>query len=255
MKFNHNSGKSNIKYFTNAKRKKKPLSNSTPDNDHNLALKLQSEEYDKLTGSYSINETRLLNDRLYTGNYNKKRNHSTYSGPVSSNTQISQSSSHIFSPNQYNDLLSSSSSSASSSSSSNLNSMYSRDLTANDYEMLLQLQDVKPKQNGASNLDLSMLPSYKFKSCLPNKKTTNKNPKTIVLDHRIIIDLVDSDKETTPEPKERKVECSICLQNYQDGEEVVTLPCLHKFHQDCIFPWLKINCNCPIDKIIVEFNR
>ena len=41
--------------------------------------------------------------------------------------------------------------------------------------------------------------------------------------------------------------CTICLQNFMDGENLITLPqCEHFFHKDCIEKWLKGNLICPI---------
>jgi E3 ubiquitin-protein ligase BIG BROTHER-like protein len=41
--------------------------------------------------------------------------------------------------------------------------------------------------------------------------------------------------------------CNVCIENYQLGDTVVTLPCVHVFHQNCIKHWL---CNekvtCPV---------
>lgn len=41
-------------------------------------------------------------------------------------------------------------------------------------------------------------------------------------------------------------ECSICKDNYQLKETVITMPCSHKFHEDCILPWLKLHNSCPV---------
>eukprot|EP01080_Neovahlkampfia_damariscottae_P004228 gene4228-7565_t len=41
-------------------------------------------------------------------------------------------------------------------------------------------------------------------------------------------------------------ECSICLSEYENEDEIRTLPCFHMFHKDCIDEWLKVNDNCPI---------
>ena len=41
--------------------------------------------------------------------------------------------------------------------------------------------------------------------------------------------------------------CTICLQNFINGENLITLPqCQHVFHEDCINKWLKGNIICPI---------
>lgn len=42
--------------------------------------------------------------------------------------------------------------------------------------------------------------------------------------------------------------CAICLENYQAGERVRTVPCLHSFHSNCIDQWLKERALCPICK-------
>lgn len=31
-------------------------------------------------------------------------------------------------------------------------------------------------------------------------------------------------------------DCSICIQNFKDGEEAVVLRCEHSFHSDCVKP-------------------
>jgi hypothetical protein len=48
----------------------------------------------------------------------------------------------------------------------------------------------------------------------------------------------------------RQVECVVCLEEYVDGESrVMSLPCGHEFHADCITPWLVTRRRtCPICK-------
>ncbi|MCL7023495.1 hypothetical protein MKW94_004977 [Papaver nudicaule] len=41
-------------------------------------------------------------------------------------------------------------------------------------------------------------------------------------------------------------ECSICLANYADNEELRELPCAHFFHVECVDKWLKENVSCPL---------
>ena len=41
--------------------------------------------------------------------------------------------------------------------------------------------------------------------------------------------------------------CTICLDQYKDEDELIGLPCEHYFHTDCVEPWLKQESNkCPI---------
>jgi len=43
-------------------------------------------------------------------------------------------------------------------------------------------------------------------------------------------------------------QCSVCLEGYEAGQEVKSLPCLHRFHSECIDHWLQTSGTCPICK-------
>jgi len=47
--------------------------------------------------------------------------------------------------------------------------------------------------------------------------------------------------------------CSICLDDYEQGEKLRLLPCGHFFHTDCVLPWLteRQDC-CPLCKVKVS---
>lgn len=40
--------------------------------------------------------------------------------------------------------------------------------------------------------------------------------------------------------------CSICLGEYEEGEELCTLPCGHVYHSDCIGSWCSNHTRCPL---------
>ncbi|KAH7277105.1 hypothetical protein KP509_39G034600 [Ceratopteris richardii] len=40
--------------------------------------------------------------------------------------------------------------------------------------------------------------------------------------------------------------CVICRFDYEEGDALLTLPCKHQYHADCIKNWLQINKICPI---------
>ncbi|KAH9500015.1 hypothetical protein Btru_076169 [Bulinus truncatus] len=42
------------------------------------------------------------------------------------------------------------------------------------------------------------------------------------------------------------VQCSICLSDYQRGDEKRILPCSHNFHMNCVDQWLLTNATCPV---------
>lgn len=41
-------------------------------------------------------------------------------------------------------------------------------------------------------------------------------------------------------------QCSICLCEYEHGDELCMLPCYHAFHDDCISVWVTNHSKCPL---------
>ena len=46
--------------------------------------------------------------------------------------------------------------------------------------------------------------------------------------------------------------CTICQFNYEVEEEYIILPCLHRFHFECVAEWFKRKNTCPICKRKVQ---
>ncbi|XP_068634463.1 E3 ubiquitin-protein ligase BIG BROTHER-like [Aristolochia californica] len=46
--------------------------------------------------------------------------------------------------------------------------------------------------------------------------------------------------------KKDKQECVICCMVYKNGDKLITLPCQHQYHSNCVSRWLKINKACPV---------
>jgi len=88
-----------------------------------------------------------------------------------------------------------------------------RDLTPEDYELLLRLDE------------------------MVEKKTVKK-------------ETLSSLSETTVESESQCSElCTICMCNYGMGENIKNLPCKHFFHVDCIVPYLSsYGQSCPVCK-------
>ncbi|KAG6490853.1 E3 ubiquitin-protein ligase SIRP1-like [Zingiber officinale] len=40
--------------------------------------------------------------------------------------------------------------------------------------------------------------------------------------------------------------CSICLDDFEIGTKAKEMPCKHKFHGNCILPWLELHSSCPV---------
>ena len=39
--------------------------------------------------------------------------------------------------------------------------------------------------------------------------------------------------------------CFVCFDEFQEGKDVIILPCRHGFHKECIEPWLQMHSECP----------
>ncbi|CAM9320525.1 unnamed protein product [Heterosigma akashiwo] len=46
-------------------------------------------------------------------------------------------------------------------------------------------------------------------------------------------------------PEIEEPTCPICLNEYENGEELRSLPCKHSFHKKCVDEWLLVNATCP----------
>ena len=93
-----------------------------------------------------------------------------------------------------------------------------RDLTPEDYEILLRL-------------DEKVAPKTVSKSALATFDTLTLESASTLLG-----DL-----------------CSICMEVYSESQCVKTLPCQHTFHDSCINTWLSsASLNCPLDGIAVQ---
>jgi len=54
-------------------------------------------------------------------------------------------------------------------------------------------------------------------------------------------------KLETPQCSDDMEQCHICLTEYEDGDQIRTLPCKHEFHLQCVDKWLKeIHRVCPL---------
>ncbi|GFW95355.1 protein goliath [Trichonephila clavipes] len=72
--------------------------------------------------------------------------------------------------------------------------------------------------------------------CSAAKKALDKIPvKTVKSD--------DSDRDEEYEC------CAICIEHFQHGELIRSLPCKHSFHKICIDPWLLEQRSCPMCKL------
>ncbi|KAL8707231.1 MAG: hypothetical protein Q9225_007800 [Loekoesia sp. 1 TL-2023] len=66
-----------------------------------------------------------------------------------------------------------------------------------------------------------------------------------------------TDREAHPQPTEDPIAnadnglaCSVCTDDFAKGQDVRVLPCNHKFHPECIDPWLlNVSGTCPLCRV------
>ncbi|XP_050410951.1 uncharacterized protein LOC126825382 isoform X2 [Patella vulgata] len=92
----------------------------------------------------------------------------------------------------------------------------------NDYETLLQLAEElgDVQQKGICDGKINRLPVKQYKT---------------------------SDKSST-DPED----CSICMCEYEEDENLRILPCFHRFHARCVDKWLQNNASCPVCRVQVK---
>lgn len=47
-------------------------------------------------------------------------------------------------------------------------------------------------------------------------------------------------------------DCTICIDGLKVGEVIVSLPCKHSFHEECVVLWLKQHNTCPVCRASIE---
>ncbi|XP_037425922.1 probable E3 ubiquitin-protein ligase RHY1A [Triticum dicoccoides] len=73
--------------------------------------------------------------------------------------------------------------------------------------------------------------------------TSNRSPglsKSAFL--RLQIEIFEAKKDDN---REASPECSICLDGFYDGDELIRLHCGHRFHSTCLEPWVRKCADCP----------
>uniref|UniRef100_A0A2C9K104 RING-type domain-containing protein n=1 Tax=Biomphalaria glabrata TaxID=6526 RepID=A0A2C9K104_BIOGL len=60
------------------------------------------------------------------------------------------------------------------------------------------------------------------------------------------------DRPSDGEAASSDVRCSICLKDFETGDQKRILPCIHNFHTECADKWLRRNATCPVCRHLIK---
>jgi len=92
----------------------------------------------------------------------------------------------------------------------------------------------RPRNNGVNPQLIDRLPTIRYRA------STQSSPRCPPAS--------DSQADGDDGAADIDKSCRICLEYYEDGEELRFLPCFHKYHKDCVDRWFQMSSKCPVCK-------
>ncbi|KAF5951819.1 hypothetical protein HYC85_009763 [Camellia sinensis] len=85
-------------------------------------------------------------------------------------------------------------------------------------------------------------------------RETSKRPPGLTQEalHRLQLEVFSKAKYSSEgEMSRASQECSICLESFMEGDELICLPCTHRFHLGCLDPWVRTCGDCPYCRRVI----
>lgn len=118
------------------------------------------------------------------------------------------------------------------------------DIERMSYDDLLQLEEalgsVKPRVKAANREEIEQLPVGVY------RKPNNSAAAPAAASSSDAASAATAAASSSSADSSSVDQCSICLCDFEDGDSLKTLPCLHRYHAACVDQWLQINEKCPI---------
>ncbi|KAJ4722526.1 RING/U-box superfamily protein [Melia azedarach] len=81
---------------------------------------------------------------------------------------------------------------------------------------------------------------------LPPSRSNDRNHRLAMKESRLASKLLGSQWHLKLKRcKSYKNICSVCLEDFQAEQQVTKLSCSHKYHSECVLPWLAAHPHCP----------
>jgi len=106
--------------------------------------------------------------------------------------------------------------------------------------LLLQLLVVEPGLRAGMGLALRAATRGLLQTTRGAKSGTLESMQAVKYDPELFADPVD------PGDERPQRECCFCLEEYDEGAQIVKTPCKHLMHQECLGKWLTTSHFCPI---------
>jgi hypothetical protein len=136
------------------------------------------------------------------------------------------------------------------------------DIDGMDYDQLLALQErlghVRPANQQASSEQIDQLPTHKFTKPQPRASPpaaaagVTESKRSPAAATPSSTPSATSAASGSGSGNEDNKSCCICMSDFEDGDEVRSLPCFHYFHKDEIDKWLATNAICPVCRVPID---